>query len=198
MQPNDPFDQSNQSDPYVNPNEPGVPTKKKGRGCMWAVIGVLGFGFVSLLVCCGGVYFIGTNYSGLVYVDSVNGMPQVTDRVGKVESMNVNFGETINQAQNYPEHIVFDVSGTQGTASLLIKPGDDGSLEAAYLIEESGEIVEIDLAGSSNMPIEVNLPEVPGPGDSESAVDDQPTTEAERAERELRELESELGISSQP
>jgi len=115
------------------------------RGCLWITLILLGIGLVLTLVCCGGVLYTGKNLTGQVFLPQVNRMPEVTGKTGEVESMSVNFGETFEVAQDYPDHLVFDVQGSEGEVQLMIETGNQQEIQTAYLRDDQGEWVPLDL-----------------------------------------------------
>ncbi|MEM6779465.1 MAG: hypothetical protein AAF670_17560, partial [Planctomycetota bacterium] len=91
-------------------------------------------------------------YSGLAYMDPVNQMPEVTNEIGTVRSLKVNLAATIDEFQEYPDHVVFDATGERGTTRLSIKAGSAGEIEAIYILGEDGSRTPIDLAAPLSIP----------------------------------------------
>ncbi|KLU04466.1 putative transmembrane protein [Rhodopirellula islandica] len=193
--PNDPFDPNRA---YQNPltpevvGGPGVPPPAKKKWPMILAI-VLGLGFLSLVVCCGVSWYAMSKVGGLAVVfepvkEDLNRMPEVTEEIGSIESMSMNFSETVNEAEQNPDFIVFDLEGTTGSAKAAVKVGSDGGVEKAVLILPDGTRKELDPSNQS-----ASVPSVPSiPRLDETQTDD--TTFEDETERELRELESSLDL----
>ncbi|MFG0267850.1 MAG: hypothetical protein ACF8AM_22265 [Rhodopirellula sp. JB055] len=154
---------------------------------------VLGLGFLSMVVCCGVSWYAMSKVGGLAVVfepvkEDLNQMPEVTDEIGSIESMSMNFSETVNEAEKNPDFIVFDLEGTRGSAKAAVKVGSDGGVEEAILILPDGTRKELDPSNrSSAIPSDTGLDDgTLGDG----ATDD--TAFEDDTERELRELESSL------
>lgn len=151
---------------------------------MWAaiIVGVLG---VLGLVCCGGIVYFGLTQGGAAFIAPLNGVPEVTQKVGTVETASFNFGESLERGQDRPQHIVLDIQGTTGSAKVLLKPGSEGGLDALYFIEPNGDLTEVDLSGAGSPP--------PLPADDDSQPDD--AEPLDPLDAELNAIESELGTS---
>ncbi|MEM8913504.1 MAG: hypothetical protein AAGC97_17185, partial [Planctomycetota bacterium] len=104
----------------TNPPATDAAPRKKGRGCLWAALIFITLGALGSLLCCGGGLYFGIEYSGLAYMDPVNQMPEVTDEIGTVRSLKVNLAATIDEFQEYREHVVFDATGERGSTRLSI------------------------------------------------------------------------------
>ena len=158
----------------------GEPVKKKSRLWLWILVIVLGLGALSVAVCCGGGYYAATQLSGMVFVPAVNQIPEVQAEVGTVESMTIDFGATVEVAEDNPDFVVFEMQGTNGSGKIAIKPGDEGKIGEAFLIREDGTQVPVSIGG-------VPAPVAPAaPFDVDAELD--PT------DAQLQELESALDI----
>lgn len=193
--PNDPFDPNHTPGNPLTPEVVGgpggggsqPPAKKK-----WPMILaiVLGLGFLSMVICCGVLWFAMSKVGGLGAMfepvrQELNRMPGVTEEIGEVESMSMNFGETVNEAEQNPDFIVFDLEGTSGSAKAAVKVGPNGGVEEAILILPDGTRKELDSSSSST-----RLPDDLGPEDEPA----EEMTFEDETERELRELESSLDL----
>ncbi|EMB14403.1 hypothetical protein [Rhodopirellula europaea] len=193
--PNDPFDPNRA---YQNPLTPEVVGGPGGPGAQppakkkWPMILaiVLGLGFVSMLICCGVLWFAMSKVGGLGAVfepvrADLNRMPEVTDEIGEIESMSMNFGETVNEAEENPDFIVFDLEGTSGSAKAAVKVGPGGGVDEAILILPDGTRKELNASNPSS-----TIPD--GLGSDDEPIDEM--TFEDETERELRELESSLDL----
>lgn len=79
----------------------------------------------------------------MAFVADLNRLPIVTDQTGPPETVVVNMAATIERFQEYPEHVVYDVTGPRGTTQVMIQPGNTGQIEAIYLIVD-GEVQPIE------------------------------------------------------
>ncbi|PHQ35989.1 hypothetical protein [Rhodopirellula bahusiensis] len=193
--PNDPFDPNrayqNPLTPEVvgGPGGPGAQSPVKKKWPMVLAI-VLGLGFVSMVICCGVLWYAMSQVGGLGVVfepvkEELNRMPAVTEEIGEIESMSMNFGETVNEAEENPDFIVFDLEGTSGSAKAAVKVGSDGGIEEAILILPDGTRKELDSSNpSATIPDDLGALNQPI---DEMTIEDE-------TERELRELESSLDL----
>ncbi|MEM9368474.1 MAG: hypothetical protein AAGD07_20970 [Planctomycetota bacterium] len=163
----------------------GEPVKKKSRLWLWILVIVLGVGALSVALCCGGGYYAATQLSGMVFVPAVNQIPEVQQEVGTVESMAIDFGATVEVAEDNPDFVVFEMQGTKGSGKIAIKPGNEGEIGEAFLIRQDGTRVTLSTGGgpSTSLPPE---PLEPAPLEFETELD--PT------DAQLQELESALDI----
>ncbi|MCC9641155.1 hypothetical protein LOC71_02640 [Rhodopirellula sp. JC740] len=191
--PNDPFDphrgQGNPLTPEVVNASPGFgnqPAAKKRWPMILAI--VLGLGFLSMIVCCGVAWYAVGQMGGMGMVfepvkAELNRMPEVTEEVGQIESMSMNFSETVAEAEENPDFIVFDLECTNGPAKAAVKVADDGGVEEAILILPDGTRKEINTSLRGAAPVNEPLSFEVEEGTIEDAT-----------ERELRELESSLEL----
>lgn len=159
MSPNNPFDNP-QNDPGFGYDQVGTPTQSKsGKGCLigCGVVGLLG-----LVLCCGGGVFLvnfGVGQLGKQLTIQIKNNPAVVENVGEIESLEVNWGGTVEEAQQSGESdsgLIFDIKGSKGSAKLMIKD-DGGGAGNATLILQDGTRIPIDFEGPSANPDAMDL-----------------------------------------
>lgn len=201
--PNDPFQQNDPNNAYQNagyqdPSQSnsmggpgsGPPPKKKWP---WIVGTILGLGFLSMLVCCGVAYYAYSQIGGLSAVfepvkAELNQMADVNDEVGEIETMSMNFGDTVTEAEKNPDFIVFDLKGTTGSAQVAVKVSDDGGVEEAVLILPDGTRKPVDVTKTSGDDFDFDQIEI----DSGQSGSDDPESKEDTTDQQLSELESSL------
>ena len=147
--PNNPFDVNQPNQGYAQ----GGPPQKKSKTWLW-VLGILGaLGVVGALVCCGGTFFAykaGTGMMAEAFKAQLSGNPVIEEQIGTIDSMSMNLGATSEYGQSSPGSIAFDISGSKGSGTILIKqqPGADGQpgIGSAELIMPDGSRHAIDVA----------------------------------------------------
>lgn len=147
MSPNNPFDDS-QRDQVWDPNAPPQTTKSK-KGCL------IGCGIAAILglaICCGGPLLlvnVGVGTLAQELERQVAGDPAIVEHIGDIQSFEVSWSATIEEAQRAGEQdagLIFEVEGSEGSGRLLIK-GDQGGggLESAILILPDDTRIPIEL-----------------------------------------------------
>jgi len=196
-------------DPFSNPNarrpssgspvaetspfDPTGPPKKKRRVWLWVLLTVLGGGFLSLIVCCGaGAYFV-QNYGSAIFEPArveLNQLADVREEVGDIESLSMNFFETVEEGKSNPEFVILDGQSETGPFQVSVKMTNDAKLEKAFLVMPDGSRKPIDLERLVSATAEIASPDGADTPGAEVDADDQVI---DATERELRELESDLG-----
>ena len=151
--PNNPFDDNQQNQGYSQ----GAPPQKSSKVWLW-VLGTIGvLGVVGALVCCGGGYFAmkaGTGMLAEVFKQQLIGNPTIDEHIGDIESMEMNFGATQQHADESQGAIAFDISGSKGSGTILIKqdPSGDGTgIATAELIMSDGSRHPVDVEGGGGV-----------------------------------------------
>ncbi|QDT06820.1 hypothetical protein K227x_52410 [Rubripirellula lacrimiformis] len=163
MSPENPFD--------ANPNAPGnsggvYPDSppKKSKAKFWLMgCGILGF--VGLLVCCGGPLLMtqfGLSMLAGEFQKQLDGNPVIVEHIGEIESLSMNWSETIARAQNAEggsEELAFEISGTKGSGVVMIQQdqsGDGTGMQSATLVMEDGTRYPIEFAPSPTDEIDMD------------------------------------------
>jgi hypothetical protein len=121
------------------PTDPSsTPSKPKQRRLWWILTAIFGLGFLSLLVCCGGIFYLSGEFLGLPFVDQLNRMPAVTQRVGQVQKVSVDIPGTLATFEKYPNHLVIEAHGADGSTSLLVEQGEEANILTAYFYDPDG------------------------------------------------------------
>lgn len=182
--------------PYAAQGASQGPPSKSGRTCLWVLgIGSL-LGVVLMIACCGGGYFLMGTFFDMTRQE-INTMADVQEQFGPVESMSMNLGATVTEAENNPEYLVFDITSDSGKqAQLAIKMSDQANgsqVEDAILIQPDGQRVPIDVARK------VGTVSVPAPNPPAEPIGSQPDNEpavpSDATEIQLQELESALDLN---
>ena len=150
--PNNPFDVNQPNQGYAQ----GGPVQKKSNTWLW-VLGILGaLGVVGALVCCGGSFFAykaGTGMIAEAFKEQLSGNPVIEEHIGTIDSMNLNLSATGEYGQSSPGSMAFDISGSKGSGTILIKqqPGADGQpgIGSAELVMPDGSRHSIDIVSES-------------------------------------------------
>lgn len=149
MSPNNPFEDPQNDQGYLQ-DQGNLPAKKSGKGCLigCGVVGLLG-----LVLCCGGGIFMvqfGVGALGDQLQTQIAGDPAIVEHIGGIESMEVSWGATIEEAQQGGEQdsgLVFEIKGDKGSGKLLIKEDKSGGSDVgmATLILPDGTRIPIGL-----------------------------------------------------
>lgn len=147
VNPNDPFDQPGGSagQPAGTPSSATAastaPAKKKSRLAIWLVGGCGTVMLLSLLVCCGGIYFL-LNFLTDSYQQQLANNPVIREHLGEIESLDMNLTKTAEAAESSDgDTFAFDIQGSVASGTILIKqdPGGNGTgIASAELILEDG------------------------------------------------------------
>ena len=113
---------------------------------------------MGLFVCCGGGVLLvqfGVGTLGDQLERQVASNPAIVEHIGDIESFEVNWSATIEEAQKTGEQdagLIFEIKGSQGSGQLLVKQdkaGDGSSIDSATLILPDGTRIPIDLASGA-------------------------------------------------
>ena len=123
--PNSPFNDPSRGENFREP-----PRQKKSRIWLWvlATIGLLIL--LGVLVCCGGGYFAiragGDKVASDVKVQ-LRGNPVIQEQVGDIQEIELDAMASIEEGQNTPGSMTFEVVGSKSEARLVIKrePGEE-------------------------------------------------------------------------
>ena len=123
------------------------PAKRSSCGC-WLLATVLVLVVLSLLVCCGGGYFVtrfGLNMVTSEIEDQLRDNPQLRDKIGDVQSFEMDWVRSFRDQQN--DTFVYRVKGTKGQGEITVRhvTNDAGEEEilSATLRLPNGERVEL-------------------------------------------------------
>ncbi|MEE2681173.1 MAG: hypothetical protein VX641_02250 [Planctomycetota bacterium] len=108
------------------------------------VVGIIIAVLVLIGGCCIGALFLGSYAMNEGLRSSiqpqVEGTPPVEKYIGKIESMDINWGQTAQQAQSGDEgRLALNTSGDKGTGLLIVKMADDGSKLSWAILEVDGK-----------------------------------------------------------
>ena len=155
--PNNPFDDNPPNQGYAQ----GAPPQKSSNTWLW-VLGILGaLGLVGAVVCCGGSYFAfraGTGMMADAFKAELADNPVIEEHIGTIDSMSMNLGKTSEYGQSSPGSIAFDISGSKGSGTILIKQetradGQPG-VGSAELILADGTRHAIEVGGGDSAVID--------------------------------------------
>lgn len=113
-------------DPYA-PRNPFTPRKKAGCGIALLLISLVGAGGLGLVVCCGGLAFLGVTMTAEQVAEDLRGNPVVDEHVGPITSIDVDWMGSLSATG---DEFVFDVTGPKGKGELrVISVTVDGDTE---------------------------------------------------------------------
>ncbi len=159
MNPNDPFE----SPPTYQP------APQQGSNTWLWIIGIIGvLGVVGVLVCCGGFYALfsfGSGWLANAFQEQLQGNPVIVENIGEIESMEMNFSKTGQEAQNSDgDLIAFDIHGTKSSGTILIEQdkssGDGTRIGSAILILEDGSRVKVPLEDWVDEEFDIDLGDI--------------------------------------
>ncbi len=151
--PNNPFDTGN--------NQLGQTAQQGSKTWVW-VLGIIGVIFlVGALVCCGGVYYMWNQASGLVaetMVEEYGDDPVVVEKIGEITDTNFNLGATGTESSKDEDitAIVLEVTGDKGSGRLiqrttmstgevsvvLVVDGEEFPLDVVDEFEEYADVID--------------------------------------------------------
>ncbi|MEM9645756.1 MAG: hypothetical protein AAF989_12270 [Planctomycetota bacterium] len=147
--PQNPYEQQNPGAGYQQA------PPKKSKTWLW-VLGIIGgLGLVAVLVCCGGAYFMSSQFTGFMgeaLAEQVKDDPVIVENVGEIESATFNMQATMKFAQDNPgaNSIIIDLVGSKSEAQLAI---DQDSAESGRptgrLIMPDGTSIDIQITAES-------------------------------------------------
>ena len=172
--PNNPFEQQYQQ-----------PQNASGGGNTWLwVLGIIaGLMLVSMVACCGVVWYGGSQFSNFVAEAAMEEFaddPAVIEHIGEITESKMNISEAIS-ASSEEENIavmVFTVKGDKGSGKILHKTDNSSGSVTATLVMDSGEeypltVYEDDFGDEDFGAMEIEIEEmVEGGMDTESAAPD--------------------------
>ena len=176
MSPNNPFEDPQNDQGYLQ-DQGTTPTKKSGKGCL---IGCGIAGILGLVLCCGGGVFLvqfGVGALGDQLQTQISGDPAIVEHIGSIESLEVDWGATIEEAQKSSDQesgLIFEIKGDKGSGQMLIKEDKGGDAGLATLIQADGTRIPIDLegGGSDIEDLESDLEDMFDSGDIDSGDGD--------------------------
>lgn len=157
------------NDPYPNnagqPPYDHAPPPRKSRTWLW-VLGILaGLGFLCIAVCCG-LGFYGYNMASTMMVQPFQNSPVIQEQLGGIDdsSMNIQATGEYQQQNQGSNHVVFDVSGPNGSGQLAIEQSPGATPTRAVLIMSDGSEYPIDVGGGEvsdeDMDFEIDTGEI--------------------------------------
>lgn len=185
MSPNNPFEDPQKDQGYAwDQNVP--PKPKRGKGCL---IGCGIAAILGLVVCCGGPVLLvntGVGALGEQLQRQVANNPAIVEHIGDIQSFEVSWSATIEEAQRTGEQdagLVFEIKGSEGSGRLLIK-GDQGGggLDSATLILPDDTRIPIDVGelgggGPEVQELEMDFEDFIDAGDIDTGTVDSGETE---------------------
>ena len=153
--PNDPFE-GNGPSPYMDPSQSSP--KKSRRGCL---IGCTAISLLTMLVCCGGGYWIMSFVSGEMSREvqrRLAGNPVVEEHIGEVQSVSLEILETSRQTQKAQEDgkkgvLVFSLEGSKSSGQLRVDQNDSNEpdFSSALLVMPDGSRYQIDASSETDL-----------------------------------------------
>lgn len=155
MAPNNPFGDPQNDQGYAQSPTP----KKRGKGCL---IGCTIAGVLCLMVCCGGGLMVSRFVSTTIaaeYQRQLTGNPVIVERIGEIESVQINWSATIEEAQKAGQEgesrLVFDIKGDKSSGKVVVDPNQSGGsgveLGSAVLVMPDGSRHPIGSAGPTGL-----------------------------------------------
>lgn len=165
MSPNNPFEDPQNDQGYLqDQGSAQTPKSKNAKGCL---IGCGIAGILGLVLCCGGGVFL-AQFGVSALADQIEGQiasdPAIVEHIGDIESFEVNWSATIEEAQKTGDQdsgLIFEIKGSEGSGQFLVKQDKGGEgIDAATLILSDGTRIPINLGSGAReleeMDIELN------------------------------------------
>ncbi len=154
MSPNNPFEDPQNDQGYLQDQGSGqTPKTKSGKGCL---IGCGIAGILGLLLCCGGgVFMVQFGVSALAdqLERQIAGDPAIVEHIGDIESLEVNWSATIEEAQKTGDQdsgLIFEIKGSKGSGQFLVKQDKGGEgIDMATLILPDGTRIPVNLGSGA-------------------------------------------------
>ena len=184
-----PPDGSNPNSPFNDPSrgehfQQEPPRQRKSRIWLWVLLTIGLLVLLGVLVCCGGGYFAiragGDKVANDVKVQ-LRGNPVIQEHVGDIQEIKLDAMASIEEGQNTPGSMTFEVVGSKSEARLVIKrePGEEEITFAELIMPDEtrhqvipSEETEFDMG-------DISIPDAANPEDasptSEELAPEEPT-----------------------
>lgn len=132
-----------------------TPPAKTTSGLKIVLIVLAVLGLIGLLICGGFValVFFGLSQVDEQYRNQLEGNPVLVQEIGELESVDVKITETRADQESGSPQMVMDVTGSEGTGTVVATVAQDGTnrIIAATLETEDGRVVELPIEnGAAN------------------------------------------------
>jgi hypothetical protein len=136
MAPNNPFQDPENTQAYAP-----APSGSRYKGCL---IGCAIAGTVSLLVCCGGGYFLTQTAFKTIAAETQRQLaddPVILEHIGEIESIEISMSGIIEEAQKAGEQggegkLVFEIEGSKGSGQLILDPNQAPGSESTLVMPD--------------------------------------------------------------
>jgi hypothetical protein len=142
------------SQPGQNSPSLNAPAPKKSNSMLWIIGIILAVLAGGGCLCCGGMAVmtrVGLSAAGQAVGVAAARDPAVQEHIGTVETCAMNISKTAEHGQRKPEHAAFDIKGSKGSGTLLVKidNGQNGEVRitSGELILPSGETIPLNAGG---------------------------------------------------
>jgi hypothetical protein len=178
-----------QDNPFKRNDDAMFQAPPRSSGTRKILIGCGIFGFLGMLICCGGVAFFSYRAPafmaqavnaalGVQLQQQLASEPNIQQKIGTIQSLEFDFTRMIEEAQksggNGEPRLAFRIKGTNGQGYVMVvqdpaSPNGVG-FKSCTLIMDDGTEVPLDMAAMNSAPpstLEINLDDVVTEGQSE-------------------------------